>query len=68
MTRDAAYALGDEAQRGHLASGTLGDVTILSGDITGATPDDIRGLEVIARIVGGAIAYRSAPEVCGIPE
>ena len=26
--------LGDEARRGHLAPGTLGDVTILSGDVT----------------------------------
>ena len=34
MTLDAAWALGDEARRGHLAPGTLGDVTILSGDVT----------------------------------
>ena len=33
--------IGDEAPR-HLAPGTLGDVTILSGDVTGATPDEIR--------------------------
>ena len=37
VTLDAAYALGDEARRGHLAPGTLGDVTILCGDVT-ATP------------------------------
>ena len=35
VTLDAAWALGDEARRGHLAPGTLGDVTILSGDVTG---------------------------------
>ena len=64
VTRDAAYALGDEARRGHLAPGTLGDVTILSGDIAGATPDEIRALEVIASIVGGEVAYCSDPEVC----
>ena len=29
VTVDAAYALGDETRRGHLAPGTLGDVTIL---------------------------------------
>ena len=50
---DAAWALGDEARRGHLAPGTLGDVTILSGDVTGATPDEIRAMTVIATIVGG---------------
>ena len=27
VTVDAAHALGDEARRGHLAPGTLGDVT-----------------------------------------
>ncbi len=55
VTLDAAYALGDEARRGHLAPGTLGDVTILSGDVTGgATPDEIRAMEVIATIVDGS--------------
>ena len=34
VTLDAAWALGDEARRGHLAPGTLGDVTILCGDVT----------------------------------
>ena len=53
MTLDAAWALGDEARRGHLAPGTLGDVTILSGDITTSTPDEIRAMEVVATIVGG---------------
>ena len=38
VTLDAAYALGDEARRGHLAAGTLGDVTILSGDVTAGSP------------------------------
>ena len=52
VTVDAAYALGDEANRGHLAVGTYGDVTILGGDVTGgATPDEIRGMTVIATIV-----------------
>ena len=65
VTHDAAYALGDEARRGHLAPGTLGDVTILSGDVTSATPDEIRAMSVIATIVGGAVAYCSNSEVCG---
>ncbi len=65
VTVDAAYALGDETRRGHLAPGTLGDVTILSGDITGATPDEIRALDVMATIVGGVVVYCSHTEVCG---
>ena len=65
ITLDAAYALGDEIRRGHLAAGTLGDVTILSGEVTGATPDEIRELQVIATIVGGTVVYCSAADVCG---
>jgi len=65
VTLDAAWALGDDARRGHLAPGTLGDVTILSGDVTSATPDEIRAMEVIATIMGGSAVYCSAPEVCG---
>ena len=65
VTVDAAFALGDEARRGHLAPGTLGDVTILSGDVTDATPDEIRAMTVIGTIVGGSVAYCSDPTVCG---
>ncbi len=64
VTLDAAYALGDETRRGHLAPGTLGDVTILSGDVTAATPDEIRAMTVIATIVGGIPAYCADPEIC----
>ncbi len=64
VTHDAAYALGDEARRGHLAPGTLGDVTILSGDVTAASPDEIRALTVIATIVGGITAFCADPEIC----
>ena len=66
VTLDAAYALGDESRRGHLAAGTLGDVTILNGDLTdGATPDEIRAMDVIATIVGGVPALCANPEICG---
>jgi predicted amidohydrolase YtcJ len=67
VTFDAAYALGDETRRGHLAPGTLGDVTILSGDVTAATPDVIRDLDVLATVVNGVIAYCRSPEMCAIP-
>lgn len=64
VTLDAAYALGDEARRGHLAAGTLGDVTILSGDVTNATPDEIRGTTVLATIVNGLPAFCADPGFC----
>jgi hypothetical protein len=64
VTIDAAWVLGDEANRGHLAVGTYGDVTILSGDITTATPDEIRAMTVVATIVGGQLAFCSDVEIC----
>ena len=64
VTLDAAYVLGDERHRGHLAPGTLGDVTILSGDVTAATPDEIRAMTVIATIVGGVIEFCALAEIC----
>lgn len=65
VTLDAAWALGDDARRGHLAPDMLGDVTILSGDVTGgATPDEIRAMRVIATIVGGMPEYCPDSIVC----
>jgi predicted amidohydrolase YtcJ len=64
VTVEAAYALRDEPRRGHLAEGTLGDVTILSGDVTNATPDEIRAMDVVATIVGGVAVYCSSLEIC----
>jgi predicted amidohydrolase YtcJ len=64
VTLDAAWMLGDDARRGHLAPGTLGDVTILSGDLTTATPDEIRAMTVAATIVGGTAAFCGDPRIC----
>ena len=64
VTVDAAWVLGDEERRGRLAPGTFGDVTILSGDITAGTPDEIRAITVVATIVGGRPAWCAEPEVC----
>ncbi len=58
ITVDAAWILGDELMRGHLATGTYADITILSGDVLTATPDEIRDMTVVATIVGGI------PEFC----
>jgi hypothetical protein len=64
VTIDAAYALGDEARRGHLAPGTLGDVTILSGDVRAGTPEEIRAMTVIATIVNGVPVFCADPGLC----
>jgi predicted amidohydrolase YtcJ len=64
VTTGAAWALGDEALRGHLAVGTWGDVTILSGDVTAGTADDIRALDVVATVVGGSTVFCADPAFC----
>jgi predicted amidohydrolase YtcJ len=64
LTVDAAWALGDEENRGHLAVGTYGDITILSGDLTDATPDEIRALTIVATIVDGIPAYCDQSDMC----
>jgi predicted amidohydrolase YtcJ len=64
VTVDAAVALGDESRRGHLAPGMLGDVTVLSGDITTAAPDEIRAMTVVATIVGGVPAFCGDRAIC----
>lgn len=50
------------------AAGTLGDLTILSGDVAGASADELRAMDVIAIIVGEVIEYCADPEICGSPE
>jgi predicted amidohydrolase YtcJ len=57
VTLDAAYAIRADDLRGHLAPGTYGDITILDGDMAGATPDAIRDLSVTATIVGGRVLF-----------
>jgi predicted amidohydrolase YtcJ len=63
VTVDAAYALGGEG-RGRLSHRSIGDVTILSGDVTTATPDEIRAMTVIGTIVDGNVVYCSVPDIC----
>jgi predicted amidohydrolase YtcJ len=64
VTIEAAWALGDETRRGHLTPGTLGDVTILSGDVLDATPDEIRAMTAVATIVDGIPVLCADPATC----
>jgi len=64
VTIDAAWALGDEGNRGHLAVGTYGDVTILSRDVRQGTPDEVRSTAVVATIVDGVIVYCGDAALC----
>jgi predicted amidohydrolase YtcJ len=64
VTADAAWALAGESRRGHLAPGTRGDVTILSGDVTSAPPDEIRATTVVSTIVAGVPVHCGDPAIC----
>lgn len=64
VTIDAAYAIGADDTRGHLAPRTYGDVTILDGNMAGASPDELRRLRVVATIVGGEILFCDERPLC----
>jgi len=57
-TWNAAYAAKEEAIKGSLAPGKLGDVTVLSKDILTIPDEEILSTKVVYTIVGGKIAYR----------
>jgi predicted amidohydrolase YtcJ len=64
VTTQAAWALNDQDNRGHLAPGTYADITILSRDVTTGTPDEIRSTKVIATIVGGTAVHCANEAFC----
>ena len=64
VTIDAAYAIGAGDLRGRLTTGTYGDVTILDGEMAGASPDELRRRRVVATIVGGEILFCDEQPFC----
>jgi hypothetical protein len=56
-TWGSAYASRSEHVKGSVTRGKLADFTVLSEDPTAVDPSRIGGLEVIATIVGGEIAF-----------
>ncbi len=59
FTINAAWAVGQEKERGSIEKGKLADLTILGADIMKIKPSEIPGTEIIATIVGGRIKYRA---------
>lgn len=58
MTVDAAYLHFDEARKGTLEVGKLGDLAVLSGDYFSCPEDNIKDLRSVLTVVGGKVVYQ----------
>ncbi len=56
-TLGAAYASGEEASKGSLEVGKLGDVVVLDRDIYAIPAEEIKDVQVLYTIVGGEVKY-----------
>lgn len=60
-TRDSAYTIFEDGQRGTLAVGKLADVVILAADVMAQPPSASGDLIVETTIFDGAVVYRRVP-------
>ncbi len=60
MTIDAAYLTFDEAHKGSIEPGKLGDLTILSDDLLTVAPEQIRDIVAETTVVGGNVVFERA--------
>ena len=56
-TLGAAYASGEEKEKGSIAAGKLADLVILSQDVFDVPPQEILNTRVVATIFDGKIVY-----------
>ena len=56
-TLGAAYAAGEEAEKGSIEPGKLADLTVLSKDLTAISPEEILQTDVAMTLIGGKIVY-----------
>jgi predicted amidohydrolase YtcJ len=57
MTREAAYFSFDEASRGSIEVGKLGDLVVLSDDLLSVPDEKIRDIKADITVVGGEVVY-----------
>jgi predicted amidohydrolase YtcJ len=57
VTIDAAYMTFDEKNRGSIEVGKLGDLAVLADDFMTCSEDQIKGMKVVATVVGGRIVH-----------
>jgi predicted amidohydrolase YtcJ len=56
-TWGAAYAAGEEGEKGSLAPGRVGDLVVLSDDIFRVAPEALSQVRAVATVCGGRVAY-----------
>jgi len=59
-TIDAARAIHMDDRLGSIEPGKLADLTVVDGDLLGASPEGIRALPIWMTVLGGSIAFRAA--------
>jgi hypothetical protein len=60
-TQGSAWMSGEEAGKGALAVGQLGDLAVLSADYFEAPAEEIRGIESVLTVVGGKVVHGAGP-------
>jgi predicted amidohydrolase YtcJ len=60
-TRGSAWMSGEEADKGAIAVGQLGDVAVLSADFFAVPEEEIRGIKSVLTVVGGKVVYAAGP-------
>jgi hypothetical protein len=60
MTVNAAYLSFDEAKKGSIEVGKLGDLAVLSDDLMSCPADRIKDIRVVATVVGGQVVHEAA--------
>ena len=58
LTSEAAWLHFDEAKKGTLEVGKLGDVAVLSGDYFSCPDEQIKKLRSVLTVVGGKVVWR----------
>lgn len=57
FTLGSAWFSADDAEKGRIAVGQLGDLAVLSADYFEVPEDEIKGLESVLTVVGGRVVY-----------
>ncbi|MBA4068159.1 MAG: amidohydrolase [Isosphaera sp.] len=60
-TQGSAWLSGEEAGKGALAVGQLGDLAVLSADYFAAPEEEIKGIQSVLTVVGGKVVYAADP-------